>query len=132
MKKLIMIVLVLATTFGYAQDRKEKMKKDWTPEQMAEKKTKKMTSELNLTDAQQARVHALYLNKANEKKAKKAAMRANNKDAKVDRKQKGMAKSNFQTQMKEVLTADQYSKWIEMKQKSKSGKHSKYKQKKQK
>ncbi len=121
MKKLIMIALILATTIGYAQDKKEKIKKDWTPEQMAEKKAQKMTSELNLTDAQQERVRVIYLNKANERKAKRTEVRANNE----------AAKSNYKAQMKEVLTSEQYSKWIENKEKSKSDKRSKYKQKRE-
>lgn len=119
MKKLIMIALVLITTIGYAQDQKEKMKKDWTPEQMAEKKTKKMTSELNLTDAQQERVRVIHLNKANEGKSRRTEMRANNETA----------RSNYKAQMKTILSADQYSKWLENKEKSKSDKRSKHQQK---
>lgn len=119
MKKLIMIALVLVSTIGYAQDKKEKIKKDWTPEQMAEKKTKKMTSELNLTDAQQERVRLIHLIKAKERMAKRTALRANNQTA----------KSNYKAQMKEILTADQYSKWIENNEKSKRDKRSNYMQK---
>jgi hypothetical protein len=119
MKKLIMIALVLITTIGYAQDQKEKMKKDWTPEQMAEKKTKKMTSELNLTDAQQERVRVIHLNKANEGKSRRTEMRANNETA----------RSNYKAQMKTILSADQYSKWLDNKGKSESDKRSKHQQK---
>ncbi len=119
MKKLIMIALVLVSAIGYAQDKKEKIKKDWTPEQMAEKKTKKMTSELNLTDAQQERVRLIHLIKAKERMAKRTALRANNQTA----------KSNYKAQMKEILTADQYSKWIENNEKSKRDKRSNYMQK---
>lgn len=119
MKKLIMIALVLITTIGYAQDQKEKMKKDWTPEQMAEKKTKKMTSELNLTDAQQERVRVIHLNKANEGKSRRTEMRANNETA----------RSNYKAQMKTILSADQYSKWLDIKEKSESDKRSKHQQK---
>ena len=114
-----MIALVLITTIGYAQDQKEKMKKDWTPEQMAEKKTKKMTSELNLTDAQQERVRVIHLNKANEGKSRRTEMRANNETA----------RSNYKAQMKTILSADQYSKWLDNKGKSESDKRSKHQQK---
>lgn len=113
MKKLMMLVLILATTFGYAQDKKQKkMKKDWTPEQMAEKKTNHMEQTLDLTDAQKQRVYALQLEKAKTKKAKMAA----------NKKKSGANYAKYDEQMKNILNDEQYAKWKAAKSKDKKGK----------
>jgi len=113
MKKLIMLVLVLATTIAYAQEnRLEKAKKDWTPEQMAEKRTNKMVFELSLTDAQKERIYAINLQKANEMKAKME--------------ERGENRNEYMEQMKAILTEAQYTKWMENKSKSKGDRRAKF------
>ncbi len=118
MKKLIMLVLVLATTVAFAQEkRSDNAKKDWTPEQMAEKRTNKMASELTLTDAQKQRVYAINLEKAKDRKAKMEA---------------GSEKRDeYKKQMKAILTDAQYASWMENKSKSKSNLRAKYKKNQQ-
>ena len=114
-----MIFLILATTVGFAQDKKQmKIQKDWTPEQMAEKKADRLAQTLDLTDTQKKRVYALQLEKA---KMKKAKMSTN----------KEMHKENYtkyNEQMKEILTVDQYAKWNATK-KDNRGKKGKMKKK---
>lgn len=130
MKKLIMLVLVLATTIGYSQEKRtEKAKQNWTPEQMAEKRTNKMVSELSLTDAQKQRVHAMHLQKANERKAK---MEARGENAKREGMKKSDAeKTQYKEQMKAILTDAQYAQWMENKSKHKGNKGAKYQKNKQ-
>lgn len=117
MKKLLMLVLVLATTIGYAQDKKISVKDGSKAEQMIDKRTNKMAEELNLTEAQQAKVKEIHQKNIEKRKAKRSEIRANSKEQ----------RSSYKAQMKEVLTTEQYEQWIENIEKSKKKKRSKSK-----
>lgn len=85
-----------------------------TPEQMAERRTEKLTRELSLNEAQARQVYQLNL-----KEAQAAAQQ--HKEA-LARREQMMAKwktyqAERDAQMKKVLTAEQYTKWSEMQQK---------------
>lgn len=82
-----------------------------TPEQMAERRTEKLTRELSLTDAQARQVYQLNL-----KDAQSAVQHRKEADA---RREQMMAKwktyqAERDAQMKKVLTPEQYTKWSEM------------------
>lgn len=85
-----------------------------TPEQMAEKRTEKLTHELTLTDVQAKQVYQLNLKDAQaavqhrkEAEARREQMMAKMKAYQADR----------DAQMKKILTPEQYTKWSEMQQK---------------
>lgn len=131
MKKLMILAIALVTSIGFAQERSAKTEKEWNPEKMAQKKVEKMTSELNLTEAQQKQVYALYMEKSKERKskmAKKDKSKAKTEKLSTERKEKMSEKHQaYSEKMKAILTPEQFAKWKE----SKSGDKSKRKFKKE-
>tara|TARA_R110002020_G_scaffold474772_3_gene707279 strand:+ start:166864 stop:167301 length:438 start_codon:yes stop_codon:yes gene_type:complete len=125
MKKLILIILVLFSCTLVAQSgpRKSKMKagdakeeiKDWSPEQRAELKTKKMALHLDLTEAQQNKIYAIELEIAKNRlamKEKRAEKKELSSDERYEAKKKMLdAKLQIKEQYKSVLTAEQFEKW---------------------
>lgn len=71
--------------------------KEFTPEQRAQKMTDRMTKELSLTEAQAKQIHTLFLERTEQVKEHREAM----KQMKTDRAAK----------MKAILTPEQYAKW---------------------
>src|SRR5213075_797236 len=130
MKKLL---FVLALGFGVATfaqkttttttTTKSQMSK-MTPEQMTEKKLKKLTEELKLDAAQQQKVGPLLSErnmKVKDLKMHKDALAAKGAAATSEEKkmlaQKMKAqKSDFEMKMKGVLTPDQFQKWLKMRE----------------
>ncbi|QHI36766.1 hypothetical protein IMCC3317_21360 [Kordia antarctica] len=105
--------------------RKEKGKKsmkDFTPEQMAQLQTKKLTLALDLSQNQQQRVLALNTTAAKVRKQKMEAHKA-----KMEKKEKPTAEEKYamanerldakiahKQQMKQILSKEQYEKWEKM------------------
>ena len=91
MKNIVLIFLAAFTLSVSAQEkdmRKERKMKgnDFTPEQMAELQTKKMTLDLDLTEKQQKQVYKLNLTDAKERKQfmeKRKAMKEAGKEKKA-------------------------------------------------
>jgi hypothetical protein len=133
MKKLLVIALALFTLTGVAQekrkhraDRKDgsELRKQMTPSEIADLKAKKLTLTLDLTDAQQKKVHTIVLNQAKENET----LRKERKAADVEKKEKP-SKEEFvkmqnhrldqqiemKREMKTILTAEQYAKFEKMK-----------------
>jgi len=78
MKQLVVIALSLFTLIGVAQEKRKhkterknstELRKQMTPNDIADLKAKKLTLKLDLTDAQQKKVHTLILNQAKANKA---------------------------------------------------------------
>lgn len=132
MKKLFLIALALVTLQVSAQndtseprrgDRMQKADrfKDMTPEEMAELQTKRMTLQLDLTEAQQKQVQKLQLENAKERKARMEARQAKKQDGtgKQLSKEERLAMENarldkqieMKKKMKQILNDDQYTKW---------------------
>lgn len=128
MKRLFLIALALVTLQITAQDRKHMSKKDervenmqsYTPEEMAELQTKKMTLALDLTESQQKQVMALNLENAKERKAimKKRQEMKKEEEASLSKEDKLKMKNNMldkqiamKAKMKKILNDEQYSKW---------------------
>ena len=154
MKNLMLIAMAFVMLQANAQDhkkehqkhdKKERMQKhmDFTPEEMATLHTKKMVLKLDLTEAQQKKIHKINLANAKERKAKMEAhkkMKTANKGEKPtkearfkmmnDRLDKQIA---LKKQMKEVLTEEQFKRYEKgAKQKHmKQRKHAKQHTKKQ-
>ncbi len=128
MKKLIVLVLLIVGTTIVAQERNRKPQRNameqFTPEQQSQLMLKKMTLELDLSDAQQKDMSAFISDKIAKKEAHKAEMKA--------MKEKGVRPTNderFAQQMKrldeqiaskkrmeKILNAKQYEKWTSLKE----------------
>ena len=103
--------------------------KDFTPQEMAELQTKRLTLALDLTPAQQKKVQALQLQNAQIRKAKMDARQARKKDGtgpKLNKEQR-LANMNarldrqieMKQQMKQILSAEQFEKWQDLKRQRK-------------
>ncbi|MEO9076637.1 MAG: hypothetical protein ABI263_04995 [Gelidibacter sp.] len=140
MKKLVMIMIAVATLQVSAQDQKREFKKhrmaskmDYTPEQMAQLQAKKMTLALDLSDKQQKEMSAVFLEQAKFRQSKREAYLKSKDTAetqtwsKEERFKMTNARLDQQIEMKKkmksILSTDQYEKWGEMK--DKRGHHSK-------
>ena len=127
MKKLASIALIaLFTISAFAQERRDRQqKREFTVDQIAEIKTKKMTLLLDLNAQQQNQILEINKQKAAEHKAKKEARKAMK-----EREQKPTSDELFElkskqlddmiahkAEMKKVLNAEQYETWLEARQK---------------
>lgn len=128
MKKLVMILIAVATLQVSAQDQKREMKKQrmesktpYTPEQMAQLKAKKMTLNLDLNDNQQKEMSSLFLEEAKLRQSKKEAyLQSKAKDenkslSNDERFEMANARLDHQIEMKKkmkgILSAEQFEKW---------------------
>lgn len=132
MKKLLVIALALFTLNGLAQekrkgssDRKEKMslRKDMTPSDIADLKSKKLTLKLDLTDAQQKKVHQLILKQAETNQSLRKAHKDDNGEKRERPSKEELVKMQnhkldqmiaLKREMKTILTAEQYVKFEKM------------------
>lgn len=136
MKKVVVLMMLMAGFTAMAQKGERGHGadfKDLSAEQMATLHTKKMTLDLDLTDAQQSKIKAFHLEKFKHRKAKmeerkaqedsferkkltsdeKYALRAERLDAAIAHK----------AELKKILSEEQFEKWEE--HHKKRGKHHK-------
>ncbi|WP_027376183.1 hypothetical protein [Kaistella palustris] len=114
MKKLILGAAFITGTFAMAQQTPMMQKKDPAQmEQMRENKLKMMQTELNLSNAQVAQIKALQDKKMAERKANAPQMQAQRK-AKMEAMK--AQKNQWNSEMKQILTPEQYQKWETKKQ----------------
>lgn len=134
MKKLMLILIALATLQVSAQDQKRTFKKEYahkkvefSPEQTAQLRAKQMTLRLELNDKQQNELSALFLEEAKARQSRKEAFskldtpenvkkfsgeaRFQMANAKLDQ------QINRQRKLKTILTPEQYAKWSKMSEK---------------
>ncbi|MBD1263087.1 DUF4890 domain-containing protein [Maribacter polysiphoniae] len=124
MKKVIVLIALIVGTTAMAQQRKDGKRnsmKDMTAEQMATLQTKKMTLDLDLTDAQQTKILALNLENAKKRKAKmeeRQAMRNSGDRPKLTSEEKYAMQAErldaaiaHKAALKKILNDDQYAKW---------------------
>ena len=121
MKKLAVIALMLVTIQVSAQGpRQGKVRHaDFTPEEMAQLQTKKMTLDLDLTASQQREVSAINLENAKARKAKMESFknrkenteRPSKEDILKMKNEKLDAQIATKKKMKAILNADQYEKF---------------------
>lgn len=122
----MLLILGLFAVNSYAQTN-DKVKK--TPEQKAEKIAKKMQERLSLSDAQYKSVYELALSTVNQR----ASLKSMDKEARRTEMKKLM--ETQETQLKGILSSDQWTKWESLKSehknkhKDKKGKHDKSKKK---
>lgn len=133
MKKVIVLVVLLVGFTTMAQDRtggKRNSIKDMTPEQMATLQTKRMTLDLDLTQAQQTKIQALNLENAKKRKAKMEARKTQREsgeakklsnDERFAMKQERLdAAIAHKAELKKILNDEQFAKW-EMHRKKRGG-----------
>ncbi len=109
-----MIVAVLAgmTLAAQAQEKDRK-----TPEERAKVRTERMTKELALSPEQQAKVEAINLKYADQAEVIRAEREA---ERTAKREAAEAMHAAHDAEMKAVLTADQYTKWVAKKQEAKA------------
>lgn len=134
MKKLFLIALALVTIQVSAQNKKQRVQRcdpmekgqrisDFTPEEMAQLQTKKMTLNLDLTVTQQKQIETLNLENAKNRKTLMETRQANMKNGKGEKPSKEERLSMMNTRldkqlemkqkMKKILNDDQFEKWEE-------------------
>lgn len=142
MKKLIVVALLSLSFSGIAQEKKNRMNEErpqMTAQQQNELQVKKLTLELDLTAQQQKEIAKIV----EQKQMKREAMRNEIKTKKAEEKkltsdEKFVLKRNMldeqiahKSEMKKVLTPEQYEKWEKMssykKNEMKKGMHKKKK-----
>ncbi len=134
MKNLMMIAIVLVSLCTTAQTQKRdrgdrmEMRKDISPEEKAQLQSKKMTLKLDLTNQQQAEVEQIILQDAKIRQTKKEefkTLKANKDGGKMSKEDRlAMANNRLDAQiemkkkMKAILSADQYSKFESLQNKT--------------
>ncbi len=154
MKKLVLIALAFATLQATAQgdkkregnhQKQERIHKnsDFSPEEMATVRTKKMTLDLDLTEAQQRDIQKINLVKAKERQTKMKAhkkMRQNKKSEKPSKDERFNRMNErldnqiaHKKQMKSILSKEQFEKFEKMSKRKemKQRKHKKERTKKE-
>lgn len=123
MKKLVrlFVIAILLTTTINAQERKGRVGKraDFTPEQIAELHTKKMTLNFDLDKNQQKAVYDLKKKQTEERQIKKKDFRQKNQiDVKPTSEERFKFKNNqlerqieTKNALKNILRKDQFEKW---------------------
>lgn len=129
MKKIVLIAIALITVGAFAQDKRQErsQRPEFTPEQIATLKSKRMVLDLNLDESQRQNVYDLTLDHAKQRMAQKEKIKTGQKKGKKlssderfqlqdDRLNKAIAHKNA---MKGILNQVQFEKWEKsMKRKS--------------
>ena len=106
---------VKAAPGQHQMHKKDHKQEDLTPEQRADRAAQKLTKSLNLSAAQTQQVRQLHLARIQQQQARKAA---NGTVANADRKARHQAmkgqKAQYDAQLKQILSADQYTKYAQM------------------
>ncbi|MBD0852537.1 hypothetical protein [Maribacter arenosus] len=124
MKKVILLVVLMAGFTAMAQKGERGQRgeyKNMSAEQMATLQTKKMTLDLDLTQAQQTKVQALNLENAKKRKAQMEARKAQKEsgeakaltsDERFAMKQERLdAAIAHKAELKKILNEEQFAKW---------------------
>lgn len=85
-----------------------------SPEEVAKERTARLTTVLELTPEQTAKVQALHMSQAKEAEARKAQMKAEREAKRAEMEKKRAA---HEAEMKSILTAEQFAKWEAMREK---------------
>ena len=128
MKKIFIFLLAFSALQVNAQERQKELKRervhkiqDFSPEEAATIKTKKMTLELDLTEAQQKEIYKINLEEAQERQkmvdARRKMRSENNSMERADEQKFNKLNENLdrkiehKQRMKSILNAEQYEKW---------------------
>jgi periplasmic protein CpxP/Spy len=89
-----------------------------TPEQRAQKQTDKLQSKLVLTEEQKLKVYDLNLNRIKQNQALREKNKGNS-EQKGSKEEFQKIRTDFDTQLNAILTADQQTKWAQLKEEHK-------------
>ena len=149
MKKIVFIALALVAFQLTAQDKKERTNRergekmeryqDYSPEEMANLQTKKMTLHLDLNESQQKEIKKLNLENAIARKAKMEAHKAQKESGNIEKPSKEARlkmmndrldhQIKMKSNMKKILNADQFTKWEKSQEEMKNKHNRKHKEK---
>jgi hypothetical protein len=129
MKNVFILILMISMTGGiYAQKGQSERwsESDWTPEQIAELKTKKMALALDLSDQQQSKLMAVNQQWANKQKSLKEKFQKERAEAETlssDQKFEHHSQMldlqiEYQKEMKGLLNEEQYTDWKSMRKRT--------------
>lgn len=114
MKKLIVATLLVVGITAFAQEKegirpgREKL----TAEQKVDFQVKKLTKDLDLNEKQSEQVKALVSKEVEKREAKRAEMDELKKKKREEMKaQRDADQTALRSEMKKILTVDQYAKW---------------------
>lgn len=118
MKRITILTAVAAIIVGTAAaqepaSQQRPQRKQFTPEQIAERRVENMAKTLDLTDAQKEEIYKIYLTNAAEQQKESEAMRKMMQEQRE--KQKAREKA-LDEQMQKLLDASQYKKWLKQQQ----------------
>jgi Spy/CpxP family protein refolding chaperone len=116
MLSVICQVAVLQTVLSQAHGNNKT--KNHTPEQRADMHVKKMTQDLNLTSDQAPKVKSIMLDKIQKRDALKAKY-ANSTDKKAMHQEMKTLRDQKESELKAVLTPEQYNKHLQMREQEK-------------
>ena len=127
MKKLVMAALLVVGMTTFAQERMGERKEKLTPEQRVNLQVKKLTKDLSLNEKQVQEIKALVAKEAEKREAKRAEMDAKRASgAKPSKEEMKAHKAKVQedqaamdANMKKILSADQYAKWVQKREERK-------------
>lgn len=124
MKNILIFLIALLTINANAQQKQEHRKRvqnDFTPEQIATLKTKKMALHLNLSEAQHNKIYKLNLEQAQKRKSKIEARKPTNGSSErpnLSQEEKyELANDRLDAQiqhkknMRDILNEEQFTKW---------------------
>ncbi|MFM2213616.1 MAG: hypothetical protein RL427_879 [Bacteroidota bacterium] len=126
MKKVFLaIVLVLGlTTFAQEKEGKKGNREKLTPEQRVDLQVKRMTKDLDLNEKQVAELRTLVTKQEEKREAKRAEIKEkrDKNAAKREEVKAAMEKERAESdaEMKKILTPDQYSKWVKIREERKA------------
>ena len=126
MKNLFLALLLFVGITAMAQEKKERRpeREKLTKEQKVDLQVKKMTQELSLNEKQIKEVRVIVTQQVEKREAKRAEMETKKAEMKAKKAEKRaemktkMAEEQaaVTSEMKKILTADQYQKLLEMRQ----------------
>ena len=127
MKKLLVAALLVVGMTTFAQEQVKEQKAQMTPEQRVESQVKRLTKDLSLNEKQAQEIKALVAKEVEKREANRAEMEAKKAAGTKPSKEEMQArKAKFQedevamdTNMKRILTAEQYAKWSQKMQERK-------------
>ena len=123
MKKVLLAILLFVGITAIAQEKKAPRAegKKLTPEQKVDFQVKRLTKDLNLNETQAKEIRVLVTKEVEKREAKIAEMKKKKEQNKEERmaehKEQQVA---FATDMKKILTPDQFSKWEKSREESKA------------
>ena len=128
MKKIILLCILLGSLNLAAQERPEH-RANRSSEEMATLGAKRMAIQLGLNDEQQVKLQKIYQERFDEEKQMRADRKQGTDDsnAKIQkemlerREERSQLSAKYDSKVKEILSAEQYQKYMEIQEKRREG-----------